>query len=85
MNNSELRAKIIAALKSVRADINEAVLSDDMDLREGLDIDSVDMMRYVSQLEETLNIRVSGEYFSDFRTIAGAISRLQLTLEKTNT
>lgn len=80
LNEMDMRNLIVKSLKHVCPEIDEKDLTDEKDLREQFDIDSVDMIRYVSKLEETLAISFGGQNFSDFYTLGGSLKRMKMAL-----
>ena len=77
-----IRSTLIELLE---ADTGEkhADLCDDMNLREGLGLDSVDVVSIVSQIERRFHIRLSHEELEKLATVADVLNLLETKLKPT--
>jgi acyl carrier protein len=77
MNRDEIRAVIIAELGNIAPDMDVAVLKPDADLRETLDIDSMDFLNFISALHQRLGVDIPERDYPKLFTLANAISYIE--------
>lgn len=58
MNQDEIRAGILRALGPIAPEMDPSALKPDMDLREQIDLDSMDVMNFVVAVEKELGVAV---------------------------
>jgi acyl carrier protein len=58
VNQDDVRAGILRALRSIAPEMDPSTLKPDMDLREQIDLDSMDVMNFVVAVEEELGVAV---------------------------
>ncbi|MEX1183207.1 MAG: acyl carrier protein [Gemmatimonadota bacterium] len=58
MNQDDVRAGILRALKPIAPEVDPSALKPDMDLREQIDLDSMDVMNFVVAVEKELGVAV---------------------------
>jgi acyl carrier protein len=58
VNQDDVRAGILRALRLIAPEMDPSTLKSDMDLREQIDLDSMDVMNFVVALEEELGVAV---------------------------
>ncbi len=78
MSRDDLRGTLSALLEEEMGEPYD--LADDRDLREGLGLDSVDVVGLVMQVERQLRIRLSMEDLQGVRTVGEMLDLLQARL-----
>jgi len=66
MNDTEVRAVVLATLKSVAPEIQESELRSDRPLRNQVDLDSIDWLNFLLGLHEKLKVQIPE---SDYRKL----------------
>ena len=74
---TDTRQEVFVALRSVAPDIDVASLDDDVDVREELDIDSMDYLNFVIALSKRFSIDVPDAEIGELATIGGAVGYLE--------
>ncbi|MGE0432657.1 MAG: acyl carrier protein [Planctomycetota bacterium] len=77
MTPDEIRTTVIAALKQIAPDTDPASIDPDEDLREELDIDSMDFLNFITALHVHLSVEIPEADASKLATINGALAYLQ--------
>ncbi len=79
MNRAAIRQTLI---ELVEADTGErhTDLADDLNLREGLGLDSVDVVSIVSQVERRFHIRLSHQELETLATVGDVLNMLEIKL-----
>jgi acyl carrier protein len=70
MNAEAIRRAMFDAISVVAPEADPETLSPDDDLREALDIDSMDFIRYVTKLHQTLGLDVPEADYPKLYTLA---------------
>jgi acyl carrier protein len=76
MTEAEARDLIFDVLGGIAPEADPAALAGDADLRETLDLDSIDFMNFIVALHERTGIDIAEADYLHFRTLDGAISYL---------
>jgi acyl carrier protein len=76
MTREDLQRTIVEALAGVAPDTDPAALAPDADLREALDIDSVDFLNFVIALHDRLGVDVPETDYARLATIGSAVDYL---------
>ena len=76
MTEAEIRAVVIEELGNIAPETNAADIDPDADLREALDIDSLDFLNFIAALHKKLGVNVPESDYPKLLTIGGAISYL---------
>lgn len=76
MNRSDVRASVLAALKTIAPEMDAATLGGGEDLREALDIDSMDFLRFVTDLHARLHVDVPERDYPQIRTLDACVAYL---------
>lgn len=72
MNQEKVRELLIASLKSVAPEVDAASLDPDADLREEIDLDSMDFMRFIRTLHEKSGLEIPEPDYRQLATLASA-------------
>lgn len=76
MNTNEIRARVLEALGSVAPEADLSTLAGSEDLRDRLDIDSMDFLRLVVALHDTLHVDVPERDYPRMRTLDDCVQYL---------
>lgn len=74
MTEAEARAAIYDILSGIAPEADPATVAGDDDLREALDLDSMDFMNFVVALHERTGIDIPEADYPRLRTLGGAIA-----------
>jgi acyl carrier protein len=77
MIKDDIRAAILAELGNIAPDMELNLLDPQADLREALDIDSMDFLNFVMALHKRLGIAVPEKDYPLLVTLAGAIAYIE--------
>lgn len=72
MNFTEARAIVIEEIEGIAPDVAPVAIGDDEDLREALDLDSMDIFNLIAGLHQRLDIDIPDADANQFVTIGGA-------------
>jgi len=73
MNRQEIRTAVIASLLAVAPEADAAALAPAADLRDALDIDSMDFLRFVVGLHERLHVDIPEKDYAKVRTLEACV------------
>lgn len=76
MTEAEARGLIYEILNGIAPETDPATVSRDQDLREALDLDSMDFMNFIVALHERTGIDIPEADYREFRTLDGALAYL---------
>jgi acyl carrier protein len=76
MNASEIRAIFQDELGRIAPDVDFEAIDPDADLREQVDIDSMDFLNLVTALHERLRVDIPETDYPKFATLTGALAYL---------
>lgn len=76
MTRDEIEAVVRASLGTLAPEVDLAGVRPDADLRDELDIDSMDFLRFVVQLEERLGVSVPEKDYPRVRTLEACVGYL---------
>lgn len=76
MNASEIRGLILAILGDIAPEADTAALAGDVDMREALDLDSMDFLNFVTALHDRAGIDVPESDYPLLFTLDGAVRHL---------
>ena len=77
MTDAELRALIVEILGNIAPEGDLGTVADDEDLREALDLDSMDFLNFVVALHERAHIDIPEADYPRLRSLGGAIAYLK--------
>jgi acyl carrier protein len=72
----EIRDAVLSILGGIAPEVDLASVRPDADLREDLDIDCMDYLRFVVGLHDRLGVDVPESDYPRIRTLAGAVAYL---------
>jgi acyl carrier protein len=76
MTLDEIRAAVLSALHGLAPEVDLSGVDPAADLRDALDIDSMDFLRLVVQLDERLGVAVPEADYPRIRTLDGCVAYL---------
>jgi acyl carrier protein len=76
MTDDRIRAAVLEALRRVAPEADPSAIAADADVREVLDIDSMDFLKVVVALHERLGVDVPEKDYARLFTIDGAVRYL---------
>jgi acyl carrier protein len=74
--STDVRSAVLAVLGRIAPEADLDALPDDADLREELDIDSIDFLNLMIGIHETLGIDVPEQDYAQCATLAGCVAYL---------
>ena len=77
MIDAEAKALIFEVLRDIAPETDPATVAGNEDLREALDLDSMDFMNFIVGLHERIGLDIPEADYSKLRTIAGAVAYLE--------
>jgi len=77
----EIRRQLAAILGTIAPEVELATVRPDLDLREELDIDSMDFLRLVVQVHERLGVEIPEADYARVRSLDGLASYLVARLQ----
>ena len=76
MTTDGIRDVVIAILRGIAPETDPAAIPPDEDLRDALDIDSMDFLRFAIEIEARLGVTVPEADYPSIRTLAGCSAYL---------
>ena len=73
MTSEEIRSTLLSCLSDVAPEIVDEEIEDDMDLRDELDLDSMDVLRWVQGIHKALGVEIPEEDYGKIATLADAV------------
>jgi acyl carrier protein len=73
MTSDEIRSILLRCLSDVAPDIAHEEIEDEMDLRDELDLDSMDILRWVQGIHKTLGVEIPEEDYGKIVTLGDAV------------
>jgi acyl carrier protein len=80
MNSTDLRDIVLRALATVAPDADLLRLDAAEDVREALDLDSMDVLRFASVLHERLGVEIPESDYRSIATVDGCVAYLERAL-----
>ena len=81
MNEEELRAVVIATLKTIAPEVEEGDLRPDRPLRNQVDLDSMDWLNFLIGLHEKLKVDIPEADYAKLVTLGDVLDYLQKKLK----
>lgn len=76
MNNNEIRAKVLEVLGTIAPELDPVALAPDANLRDQLDVDSMDFLNFVIGLHKAFGVEVPEADYRKLFTLDGCVSYL---------
>jgi acyl carrier protein len=73
MTNESIRTTLLACLSDVAPEIDKETIEDDMELRDELDLDSMDILRWVQGIHKALGVEIPEEDYGKIATLGDAV------------
>lgn len=73
MTRENVRATLLSCLTDVAPEIAGEEIEDDMDLRDELDLDSMDILRWVQGIHKALGVEIPEEDYGKIATLGKAV------------
>ena len=83
MTADEIKAQVLDCLGRVVPEADPAAIAPEVPLRDQLDIDSMDFLRFVIELDEALHVAVPESDYREIATLDGCIRYLSARLPGT--
>ncbi len=77
MNKDEIRSVVIHALEGIAPEADLPALDPRADLREALDVDSMDFLRFVVALHDALHVDIPERDYPQVRTLESCLDYLE--------
>jgi acyl carrier protein len=77
MTRAELQAGVLNALRQVAPEVDAAALRPDQNLRDQVDLDSVDFLNFIIELHRTLGVEVPETDYDALRTLDSTVAYLE--------
>lgn len=74
MTRDEIRSTLLRCLTDVAPEIADEEIEDDADLRDELDLDSMDILRWVQGIHKALDVEIPEEDYGKMTSLEDAIS-----------
>lgn len=74
MTRDEIRSTLLSCLTDVAPEIADEEIEDDADLRDELDLDSMDILRWVQGIHKALGVEIPEEDYGKMTSLEGAVS-----------
>jgi acyl carrier protein len=82
MTDAEIRTVVLRAIRNVAPEVPSEQVKPDVDLREQLDIDSMDFVNLLARLEEELSVRIGETDSARLVTVNALVTRLSALLAR---
>jgi acyl carrier protein len=77
MSAIDIRAVVLEELSNIAPDVDMSTIDPSADLREALDIDSMDFLNFITAIDKRLDVNVPELDYPKLTTLAGAIAYLE--------
>ena len=77
MSADEIRSAVIAELSNIAPEVDMNSVASDADLREALDIDSMDFLNFIMAIHKRTGVNVPERDYPKLLTLRGAVAYLQ--------
>jgi acyl carrier protein len=74
MTSDEIRSTLLTCLTDVAPDLADEEIEDDADLRDELDLDSMDILRWVQGIHKVLRVEIPEEDYGKIASLKDAIA-----------
>lgn len=76
MTRADIRPLVVQALTRVAPEIDPSTIDPDANVRDQLDLDSMDFLNFVLALHERFNVEIPEADYARFYTVDGAVAYL---------
>lgn len=73
MNRDEIRSTLLTCLSDVAPEIADEEVQDDADIRDELDLDSMDILRWVQGIHKALGVEIPEEDYGKIVSLGDAV------------
>jgi acyl carrier protein len=80
VNQDDVRAGVLRALRPIAPEMDPSTLKPDLDLREQIDLDSMDVLNFVAAVEKELGVAVPDTVVAGLTTLDEWVSYLSRSL-----
>jgi acyl carrier protein len=80
MNEQDIRTVIVEELGNIAPEIDVGAIKPDADLRDALDIDSMDFLNFITALHQRSGVDIPERDYPQLSTLGGAIAYLSQRL-----
>ena len=81
-STADIRDAVLHALHQISPETDLQELDPEVPLREELEIDSMDFLRFMMQINEELNVEVPEADYPEFETLKSGLKYLDLKINK---
>ena len=74
MTSDEIRSTLLTCLTDMAPDLADEEIEDDADLRDELDLDSMDILRWVQGIHKALRVEIPEEDYGKIASLKDAIA-----------
>jgi len=74
MTRDEIRSTLLKCLSEVAPEVSDEDFEDDADLRDELDLDSMDILRWVQGIHKALGVEIPEEDYGKIANLEDAIA-----------
>lgn len=74
MTPADIRNAVLASIESVAPEVDATAVDPDEDLRDALDIDSMDFLNFIDAMHGKLQIEIPEADYPKLQTIAGCVA-----------
>ena len=85
MNETELRTAVLGALHRIAPEVDLDTVAEDADLRDELELDSMDFLTFVEELDTRTGVDVPERDYPSVRTLGGCVAYLAGRLAERST
>lgn len=82
MNDTDIRKLIHEELNNIAPEVDMASVDPKADLREAIDIDSMDFLNFITAIHHRLGIDIAEEDYAELITLDGATAYIEEKLRK---
>lgn len=82
MADSDLKETVLRVLSGIAPEVDIATIDPRKDLRDQIDVDSVDFLNFVIALHKELNVEIPDADVAKLTTLNGCVSYLQAAVGK---
>jgi acyl carrier protein len=84
-STDEIRATVLSILGEIAPEADLDAVKPDVDLRDQLDVDSMDLQNFLISVDETLGVDIPERDYGKLATLDACVSYLVARLQKTGT